>query len=86
MSKKYDFVKEKEEIEDGLFVSYSYDVETRHREEEFHRHHVIDESEVTELHIHGVYLWLNEDYAELDFSSLTAEQIIYIESKLKFNA
>lgn len=86
MSRKYDFRKEKEEIEDGLFVTYSYNVETRHSEEEFHGHHVIDESEVTDLHIDEVYLLLNEDYAKLEFSSLTAEQLIYIESKLKFNA
>lgn len=86
MSKKYDFVKVKEEVEDGLFVSYSYNVETRHREEDFHGHHVIDDSEVTDLHIDSVYMLLNEDYAKLDFSSLTDEQIIYIESKLKYNA
>ena len=86
MSRKYDFRKEKEEIEDGLFVTYSYNVETRHSEEDFHGHHVIDESEVTDLHIDEVYLLLNEDYAKLEFSSLTNEQLIYIESKLKFNA
>ena len=86
MIRKYDFRKEKEEIEDGLFVTYSYNVETRPREEDFHGHHVIDESEVTDLHIDEVYLLLNEDYAKLEFSSLTAEQLIYIESKLKFNA
>ena len=86
MIRKYDFRKEKEEIEDGLFVTYSYNVETRHREEDFHGHHVIDESEVTDLHIDEVYLLLNEDYAKLEFSSLTAEQLIYIESKLKYNA
>ena len=86
MSKKYDFIKDKEEIEDGLFVSYSYNVETRHREEDFHGHHLIDDSEVTELHIDAVYLLLNDDYAKVDFSSLSDEQIIYIESKLKYNA
>lgn len=86
MRKNYDFIKVKEEIEDGLFVSYSYNVETRHREEEFHGHHVIDESEVTDLHIDEVYSWINNDYAKIDFSSITDEQLIYIESKLKYNA
>ena len=86
MRKNYDFIKVKEEVEDGLFVSYSYNVETRHREEDFHGHHVIDDSEVTDLHIDEVYLILNEDYVKVDFSNLTDEQIIYIESKLKYNA
>ena len=86
MRKNYDFIKVKEEVEYGLFVSYSYNVETRHREEDFHGHHVIDDSEVTDLHIDEVYLILNEDYVKVDFSNLTDEQIIYIESKLKFNA
>ena len=86
MRKNYDFIKVKEEVEDGLFVSYSYNVEIRHREEDFHGHHVIDDSEVTDLHIDEVYLILNEDYVKVDFSNLTDEQIIYIESKLKYNA
>lgn len=86
MRKNYDFIKVKEEVEDGLFVSYSYNVETRHTEEEFHGHHVIDDSEVTDLHIDEVYLILNEDYVKVDFSNFTDEQIIYIESKLKYNA
>lgn len=83
-SRKYEFTKEKVEIEEGLYATYHYNVEQRMYEEEFHGRQQIDESEVTDLQIEAVYVMINDDYAMLKFSSLTDEQLIYIESKLKF--
>lgn len=83
-TRKYEFTKEKVEIEEGLYATYHYNVEQRMYEEEFHGRQQIDESEVTDLQIEAVYVMINDDYAMIKFSSLTDEQLIYIESKLKF--
>jgi hypothetical protein len=82
--RKFEFTKEKEEIQDGLFATYHYNVERIINEEDFHGRQIIDESEVTDLFIEAVYVWINEDYAELKFDSISYEQLMYIESKLKF--
>jgi hypothetical protein len=82
--RNFEFTKEKVEIEDGLFVTYHYNVERIINEEDFHGRQIIDESEVTDLFIEAVYVWLNEDYAELKFDAMSPEQLMYIECKLKY--
>jgi hypothetical protein len=82
--RKFEFTKEKEEIQDRIFVTYHYNVESIINEEDFHGRQIIDESEVTDLFIEAVYVWINEDYAEVKFDAITSEQLMYIESKLKF--
>jgi hypothetical protein len=81
---KFEFTKEKEEIQDRIFVTYHYNVESILHEEDFHGRQIIDESEITDLFIEAVYVWINEDYAEVKFDAITSEQLMYIESKLKF--
>jgi hypothetical protein len=82
--RKFEFTKEKEEIQDRIFVTYHYNVESILHEEDFHGRQIIDESEITDLFIEAVYVWINEDYAEVKFDAITSEQLMYIESKLKF--
>jgi hypothetical protein len=53
-------------------------------EEEFHGRQHVDESEVTDLNIEAVFVMINGDYAEVRFNALTDEQLMYIESKLKY--
>lgn len=82
--RKFEFTKEKVQIDDDLYATYHYNVEQRMYEEEFHGRQQVQENEVTDLHIEAVYVMIGGDYAELKFNALTDEQLMYIECKLKY--
>jgi hypothetical protein len=82
--RKFEFTKVKEQLDDELFATYHYNVEQRMYEEEFHGRQQVDESEITDLNIEAVFVMINGDYAEVRFNALTDEQLMYIESKLKY--
>lgn len=82
--RKFEFTKEKVQLDDDLYATYHYNVEQRMYEEDFHGRQYVDESEITDLNIEAVYVMINGDYAELRFNALTDEQLMYIESKLKY--
>ena len=83
-TRKYEFTKVKEQLDDELYATYHYNVEQRMYEEEFHGRQQVDESEITDLNIESVFVMINGDYAEVRFNALTDEQLMYIESKLKY--
>ena len=83
-TRKFEFTKEKVQIDDDLFATYHYNVEQRMYEEEFHGRQQVQENEVTDLNIEAVYVMIGGDYAEVRFNALTDEQLMYIESKLKY--
>ena len=82
--RKFEFTKVKEQLDDELYATYHYNGEQRMQEEEFHGRQHVDESEVTDLNIEAVFVMINGDYAEVRFNALTDEQLMYIESKLKY--
>ena len=82
--RKFEFTKVKEQLDDELYATYHYNVEQRMYEEEFHGRQQVDESEITDLNIEAVFVMINGDYAEVRFNALTDEQLMYIESKLKY--
>jgi hypothetical protein len=83
-TRKFEYTKEKVQIDDELYATYHYNVEQRMYEEEFHGRQQVDESEVTDLNIEAVFVMIGGDYAEVRFNALTDEQLMYIECKLKY--
>jgi len=83
-TRKFEFTKEKVQIDDELYATYHYNVEQRMYEEEFHGRQHVHENEVADLNIEAVFVMINGDYAEVRFNALTDEQLMYIESKLKY--
>lgn len=82
--RKFEHTKEKVQIDDDLYATYHYNVEQRMYEEHFHGRQHVDESEITDLNIESIFVMINDDYAEVRFNALTHEQLMYIESKLKY--
>jgi hypothetical protein len=80
----YDFIKENFEIEEGIFVDYSYDIENGSRIEECHGTHFFDESEVTDFRIDAIKVMIGNDFALINLTSLSDEMVSYIQSKLTF--
>ena len=82
--KHFDFKEENFEIEEGIFVDYSYDVEGGSRIEECHGTHFFDESEVTDFRIDAIKVMIGNDFALINLTSLSDEMVSYIQSKLIF--
>ena len=80
----FDFSKENFEIEQGIFVDYSYDIEGGSRIEECHGTHFFDESEITDFRIDAIKVMIGNDLALINLTSLSDEMVSYIQSKLTF--
>lgn len=80
----FDFKEENFEIEEGIFVDYSYDIENGSRIEECHGTHFFDESEITDFRIDAIKVMIGNDLALINLLSLTDEMVSYIQSKLIF--
>lgn len=80
----FDFKEENFEIEEGIFVDYSYDIENGSRIEECHGTHFFDESEITNFRIDAIKVMIGNDLAVINLLSLTDEMVSYIQSKLIF--